>query len=696
MANQLIKVAELVYVPGIPAVVGRPAYCITHREIIGWKKLEGFGAASSGASAPNMPPQVPYPTDWRTGPDGVPTPSAWGYSHPPGSYPSGGGGGGGGGGGKTPIYKETKECFPEIVGVPGTPARVDSQAASGWNAGARSIAALPVGKQLELDIRDNPVAIMIGVAAPGQPYAYSMLQNGVVIRGDSICAIKGGIEGERIPLRSSKLYVRRTSTSIEYLFSGQKVVVVETPPAAVLHAYVLPYAMSDYVDNPKFSTPVEAGADAELRIETNLDDTPRGISLFHMVALGDMFQSGLSAFVMRADGDPITNAEVSVLSNETEVTAYALIRADVDGQHMRSNYGRTSYAYGAAGVAGSISIDGDTKASGVFGKFVMQGRTSMAEQATLEVFGIFPAPIGVGFVVNGGVLSGGGDIGFRGKAADAPYFGGNVKVYLKPVVGGWFDESTRDVIRSDELMFASDAMFLDGALLFAFMDGVDIDHSLDIYLIVSMSMLEVVMVDDSLSLNVLLELIMQEQIRVSTGSSSSSSSAPGQTPGQNPGPNPDIFKSEVLQYAVNAVTGALSRYENFGFSSFATVGGTTYAATSDGVYELAGQADAGDPLYAAIDFGASDNGSAQLKRLSSVYMGVATDGGVYIRVAHDGSESRVYKATSHGPESRALTAKGLTARHWRIGLEITDASYADLDNFEVEIGVSQRRLRSTR
>lgn len=70
-------------------------------------------------------------------------------------------------------------------------------------------------------------------------------------------------------------------------------------------------------------------------------------------------------------------------------------------------------------------------------------------------------------------------------------------------------------------------------------------------------------------------------------------------------------KQEALQYAVNVLTGALTTYQNFGFTQFARVGGETYTIRPDGLYCLRGDTDNGETLRAMIDFGASDYGTAK-------------------------------------------------------------------------------------
>lgn len=117
-------------------------------------------------------------------------------------------------------------------------------------------------------------------------------------------------------------------------------------------------------------------------------------------------------------------------------------------------------------------------------------------------------------------------------------------------------------------------------------------------------------------------------------------------------------KQEALQYAVNVLTGALTTYQNFGFTQFARVGGETYAIRPDGLYCLRGDTDNGETLRAMIDFGASDYGTAQGKRIAHVYAGVTTDGEVYVRVIPDDGAERCYRAVGDSPEFRAPVARG--------------------------------------
>ena len=106
-----------------------------------------------------------------------------------------------------------------------------------------------------------------------------------------------------------------------------------------------------------------------------------------------------------------------------------------------------------------------------------------------------------------------------------------------------------------------------------------------------------------------------------------------------------------------------------------------------------GDTDDGQTIAALIDFGASDYGSAASKRISSIYAGINTDGAVYFRLTEAGGTERVYRAIEHTEEeARTRTAKGIASRHWRLRLELVDASFADLDNVEVEVGVGRRRV----
>ena len=147
-----------------------------------------------------------------------------------------------------------------------------------------------------------------------------------------------------------------------------------------------------------------------------------------------------------------------------------------------------------------------------------------------------------------------------------------------------------------------------------------------------------------------------------------------------------------VQYAVNLSTGAMTTYRNFGFTSFATIDGVTYASRPDGVYRLRAGDDDGMQRDFVIDFGETDFGRAQAKAVDSVYFGLSTDGEqAFAKIVDDAGAEYVYRVTQYAPTARALVGRGLVSRRWGLRLEITDATELELDNIEFSVAVHGRR-----
>lgn len=665
MKNRLQKAPKITVIQGRDGVDGRAAGCRTVKELIGYTSGSGRPTASNGVDFIWFPgnPLTNDPPRWIQ----VPAPLS----------PSTGGSA------AMPIYKETLECWPALTPIPAIPSKVIKSASNGWLDGARSDKDIKPEQFFEVDIRRNPIAIMVGLSDEGLKYSYNAMKHAIVIRSEGIYEVVNGVDGVLQPKSISKLKISRQGSTVYYY--ADDIVVAEThmDESRELYAYVLLYASTDYVFNPRIGA--VAGGTSELLIETFINSAPMGISALEIqtdaVAMfdGNIYVKGLSAFAIRSDGKAhaaVRTEGTASVSIGSYASTYSGLSLDSRANSQGIVEGSMTCALGALGIRGAAAEKVIARAFGVFPSIRLNGSLARAEAQAIGAEGLFPAPTIYSWVLNGGFMSGEAVLHAKGKASELPYFGGTINYVINPVIGGWFDDMAKGVISTNELVLAKDYLDLDSSYLFSFLDGISAGFNpgvFDVYMLVGMSLNESIFTSDELSFDALLELIINEQIQIS--------------------PNTSIARQEALQYAVNSITGALSRYSNFGFKQFATSSCTTYAITDTGIYELLGNRDGSDTISASIDFGASDYGTAQSKRVSSVYAGIATDGGVYIKVAGDRGEEIVYKAINYGTESRSKTAKGIVAKHWRIRLELTDASYADLDNIEVEVGVSQRRLQ---
>ena len=148
-------------------------------------------------------------------------------------------------------------------------------------------------------------------------------------------------------------------------------------------------------------------------------------------------------------------------------------------------------------------------------------------------------------------------------------------------------------------------------------------------------------------------------------------------------------------WVVNSTTLAPSRYEGFGFNSFAKIGNVYLGAKSDGVFELDGETDDGTDIDAAIMTGKMDFDSMQLKAMYNAVLGIAADGDMYLRVVHEDNPSYTYKVNIRDDamrNARVDIGRGMALRYWQV--EVYNANGADfnLESMKLYPVVLNRRI----
>lgn len=677
MANRLQKQPVLTYVPNVRAVPDRPAYCETIEYVSGFQQAEQSSYWISADSisfsgVASLPPGAQTITT-SCFINGVPDTCISGWLVPST------GGSGYPGGSSRPIYSTKTICHPLIPGVPGVTGRVDSSANNGWNAGARSIAEVPVGGYFQASVGPSPNAVIIGLSAGEYIYDYSYPTHAIVVRPTGVTPIENGVDVGGEVSATGLIRLERGESSVTYYVGDQVIYKSETGIDGLAYGHAILYTVQDYLEDPVISTFFVSSGVSEIVLLSSLDQTPRGVSVFSMetdalAVLDGVMSSRGTSYMKIATGARTNITRVSSGISETALTSSIVGYGTFSsGGDYASGISYVSARVATVGAAGDKSV---SKAAGYFSSPVLEARMNRPEIEVYDTVGVFPFPLGAGHVQNGSVVSGVGELAAIGKASSDSYFGGSKPAATVYVLSAWEAYQPDDQMDGGEILISIDSFTLQSIVLFALHEGLGISDALDIYLVIDLAMHERLAVSGSMSFLSTLKLLINESV--------------------NLGDSAGASRREALQYAVNSITGALSTYQNFEFNQFATVAGRTYAYNAFGLYELGYGSDHGDSISASIDFGASDYGTAQGKRLSSVYAGIATDGEVYIRVAADGGEELIYRAVECGNEARAVTAKGVVARHWRIRLELADASHADLDNIEVDVGVSQRRLRGRR
>lgn len=140
-------------------------------------------------------------------------------------------------------------------------------------------------------------------------------------------------------------------------------------------------------------------------------------------------------------------------------------------------------------------------------------------------------------------------------------------------------------------------------------------------------------------------------------------------------------------WALNVENMGSTRYENFGFTSFAKIGNAYYGCKPDGIYRLDGETDAGAPVQAMVSFGKQDFGTSALKRITTAYAGVSCEGRLFLKVLAEGEEY-VYAARGAGEylqQQRFDLGKGLRA-NW-LEFELYNASGEDFELASVDFAI---------
>ena len=156
-------------------------------------------------------------------------------------------------------------------------------------------------------------------------------------------------------------------------------------------------------------------------------------------------------------------------------------------------------------------------------------------------------------------------------------------------------------------------------------------------------------------------------------------------------PGGAVDESEA--WAVNKANNASTRYDSYGFNSFASFGGKHYGAKADGVYLLEGANDAGRPIASGVSFGQHDFGTQALKHISAVHVGVSSTGALFLKVG-DGVNSYTYRARRTDPRMKVQrfdTGRGLRANYFTFDLA-SDSDAFELDSVQFEVLASQRRI----
>lgn len=530
-----------------------------------------------------------------------------------------------------PITQKT--CYPAIVGRAGTPAKVELLDNFAWDAGARSIEPVPGSGFFRARLPPSPVGVQIGLCLRGFASNYSEMQHSLVARRDQYSIVESGsrVFGPEALPASALIEVRRAGGTVTYRVNDAVVYESTTPSSGEIYGGALLYAVTDYADSPavgELETPIVFSAELPSLVAAISEDADYSAAVLETPRLQ------LLAILDAVQGDIQFSASLPLMRAAiSEIAGVAWMTASLPVVGLRATLGETE--------------DIPSSFIGVTPPLVLSSNLRSGEAI------VFSAELPLAFAVS--------DI--------ADYAEVNAVLPLRIRINTREPYLPSDMVDGSDSLAVIDLHGLETALLLIGLDSMDVSGSAELLIVLEMLGMDSLDLSDSTSLGSIIEMLAIEQVSIMSHAGAA--------------------RQQALQYAVNYLTGALSTYQDFDFIGFTQHAGSAYAWRADGLYRLGAESDAAIRLLA--DFGASDYADAHLKRAETAFVGVRTDGQCYARITADDGIERVYRLLGEGNQKRATLAKGVASRYWNLRLELTDASFATIDNVELAVGVTQRR-----
>lgn len=636
MANRLLKTMVARYVPAVPAVFERPAYCQTIGSSAGStrRRRRRSSSSSSSKSTSQSSQQAISSVEYGTG-LGVTTSPAVSVEYGtgvgvlispavPGSKTSG-----------SSMQTYTIVCYEAVPGVAGSPARTDYSDNFGWNGGARSRDQVAESGFFRVVLPPSAAGVMVGFCGRTLNHNYAGTTHSLVARRESFTIVESGatVYGPEALPAGATIELQRHNGKVTYWVNGTQVHQSDTPLVGETYGAVVLYSATDYVDNPRIGT-----LDVVQEFRTELPATRAAISDVPDLQFVDAEMPPLRV-IAQLDLVPGVNKFRATLPSMvcaiSDVTNYNRVQAVVSGFSCNAVLGIIEEQINAF-----LAVTPPLVLSCI-------GRQGANVEMTV------PLPLAF-------------------AAADITTYN-----RVQTIIPVRLTTSTLEpymppgVVDGGDSLLGFDWGGLEAAIILVAVASLNASSEASITVVIDLATEDGLTLADSVQFSQLVELIARESIAVSSDTT--------------------LVRREALQYAVNWVTGALTTYKNFDFQGFAGGDGDLYAWKADGLYRIGAQTDAGELVSGLIRYGNSDLGDTFAKRAEAAYVGVRTDGQCYLRVVTNGVD-RVYRTQGANDVMKARLAQGVLARYWDVTLELTDASFAAVDSLEIEVGVTTRRV----
>lgn len=525
-------------------------------------------------------------------------------------------------------------CYPAVQAKAGSPARIDVLDNFGWDAGARSIAPVANSGYFRAQLPFSPIGVQVGFCRQGYSSTYAEMTHSLVARRELFTVVEHGAQvfGPAALPASSVLEVRRAGGVVTYRVNDDEVYQSAVPSSGEIYGGALLYAATDYVDSP-------AIAALETPIAFAMELPPM------VVAISDSEDEYAAA--------QLSTAPLQLLAVLDPVPGDIQFSAILPSLVM---------AISKEPVMNMVAAK--------LPAFTLRATLGRVEEVPNNFIAVTPPLVLSAHLRGGPALECRIELPFAFVAADiASYNRVDAELPIRLKVRAQASYLPSDMVDGSDAIAAADIHGLEFALLLVAMDSLDAGSSADLVIVLELSGMDGLGLSDSTSLGSIVEILAMEQVSIMGHAGAA--------------------RMQALQYAVNYLTGALTTYQDFDFLGFTHHEGQAFGWRKDGLYRLGVENQ--ETMNLLVDFGASDYAEARLKRAATGFVGVRADGECYLRITADDEVERVYKLIGNGNQKRAKLAKGVESRYWNLRLELTDATYAGVDNIELEVGVTQRR-----
>jgi hypothetical protein len=544
--------------------------------------------------------------------------------------------------GKPYYVEETVPVYvnhPAVAGVPGRDAVNSTDGQIGWNGGAQSVYVADGDFSMLCTIRSTVQGVLVGMQPPGAASGnFNAIEHGVLISGARPSAVeRGAIKASGAQFAGDFQVLISRSAGIVTCRAGSLTYTSTTPSIGPMVMSAVMYAGTDYVDDPEFADLVSLSSAGGW-------GWGDGSGVYALRVLSPW---GWGGYASVNNGEVFLSIDVDMLATDEELSSASMV---MDEPTILKAAGFSDIDLGAATLVIPMAMQALGTSSDV-------GNVAMSFGMTM-------------------------------RAADYDY--GEASLVIDGIdLFALSDEQPEGYVSADDAAFMGDFYIVDPVAYASLVESLTVSSSIDLLMSMDVDLADHLVLMDDASVALIIQALLENKIGLADASIRSSrdifnyvNSITGLSGGYD-------FSGHT--YATNLVTGAVSRYAGFDFNGFCRVGMKSYAFRPDGLYVLGAESDNGTAIGTRVDFAAEDFGSPQSKRVGNIFMGLSTDGQVFVRTEEDGEQEMIYRAYQRENEFRADMQRGRASRFWRLRLEVVDASYVELDNIEWVITPTGRR-----